>query len=121
MIKEIQKPNIDFKFWFENDCKFYYDEENKEYFIEDENNNKFYFNLNGYVHRFNKPAVERFNGVNIWIEDGKEHRLDGPSYINRNLIQFWINNHYCSEKYFAKKTNHLICKFCGQFCKQGCF
>ena len=123
MIKEIEKPNIDFKFFISDyiNFKYYYNKETNEYFIESKNKSKIYFNLEGNAHRIGKPAIEYYDGVKIWAENGKEHRLDGPSFIYKDHLEFHINNKSYFEAKFAEKTNHLICKFCGQFCKQSCF
>lgn len=55
------------------------------------------------------------------MENGIDHRLDGPAIIARNYIQFWINGTHFPKKMFAKETNHLICQVCNEFCKQECF
>ena len=117
MVKEIQKPNINFKFWVENDYKFYYDEENKEYFLENKWKSRFYFNLKGYYHRINKPAIEYSDGRKQWLKNGYRHRFDGPA----KYCDFYIAGYYHSAINFADETNHLICNSCNKFCKQGCF
>ena len=125
MIKEIERPKINFKFIINGNDKFYFDKKNNEYFlINNNNNNIYYFNLIGNIHRIGKPAIEYFDGSKEWVINGKIHRIDGPAYIQGNYIQFWINNvGYFRDKYykFADKTNHLICKNCNKFCKQECF
>ena len=121
MIREIEKPKIDFKFWIDPSFKFYYDKENGEYFIETEHGSKFYFNLKGNLHRIGKPAFESYNGEKRWRENGKVHRLDGPSYVSYSYKFYFINDKYYSEKEFTKETKHLVCGNCGSFCKQECF
>ena len=121
MIKKIKKPNIDFNFPIHNDYKFYYNEENHEYYIKYKYKSKRYFNLNGKLHRIEKPAIEFYDGRKWWIENGKEHRLDGPAYIYNSYKNYWINDKNYTKKEFAKETNHLICKLCCNFCKQTCF
>ena len=123
MIKKIKKPNINFKFILPNNGKFYYDEENKEYFIETNDKSKFYFNLNGSFHRIGKPAINYFNEKKMWIENGRYNRLDGPALINHqySYIEFWIKENKLSQKQFANLTNHLTCNICKKFCKQECF
>ena len=117
MIREIEKPEIDFKFYIHEKLKFYYDEENGEYFIETKSRTKYYFNLEGEFHRIGKPAI--WNDVEeIWKENGKIHRLGGPAHSSR---YYYINNKHYIEKEFAKETKHLICGKCGKFCKQRCF
>ena len=81
MIREIERPEIDFKFWIINDYRFYYDDKRKEYFIKTEYGSKYYFNLEGHINRIGKPAIEYFNGVKVWIENGRWNRLDGPAHI----------------------------------------
>lgn len=121
MIKEIKKPNIDFKIPIIKGDKFYYDENNKEYFLVDKYGWKYYFNLKGKYHRIEKPAIVYSNAEAAWIEDGKWHRLDGAAYIYENYKEFYIKNIEYNEYNFGKKTNHLICKLCRKFCKQECF
>ena len=121
MIREIEKPKIDFKFWIEPCFKYYYDEETGEYFFENNCKSKFYFNLNGQIHRIGKSAIEWNYGGKKWIENGKLNRLDGPASYFDNYEFYWINNKTYSKLVFAEKTNHLICRNCGGFCRQGCF
>ena len=121
MIREIEKPKIDFKFYIDSNNKYYYDEENEEYFLKTKHRSKRYFNLEGNFHRIGKPAIEYCDGEKQWRENGKCHRLDGPSYISKNCIQFWIKNICYSTKSFTKETNHLVCGNCGGFCRQECF
>ena len=98
MIREIEKPKIDFKFnIFWDNFKYYYNEETREYFLETDWKSKYYFNLEGNI-----------------------HRLDGPALINYYKY-YYINYKYYYEKEFAKETNHLVCRICENFCKQGCF
>ena len=59
---------------------------------------------------------------------GEIHRDDGPASIWNFGIYFWLNDECIfssmtgtSASKFAGKTNHLICKLCGVFCKQQCF
>ena len=121
MIREIEKPKIDFKFLIYKDEKFYYDEEHREYFIETEGGSKFYFNLEGKFHRIGRPAINYCDGEKKWKENGKNHRLDGPAHIYNSNKYYWINSKHYSEKEFAEETKHLICKSCGDFCRQKCF
>lgn len=64
------------------------------------------FHKNGELHRENDlPAYETSTGEKQWYEDGKEHRLNGPSRIGKNKrIRFtlrgkhhklknWVNYH----------------------------
>ena len=118
MIREIEKPEIDFKFWIKNDYRFYYDDKRKEYFIETHWKSKFYFNLEGKFHRIGRPAIEYHDGEKQWRENGKLNRLDGAALNSR---YYYINNKHYIEKEFAEKTKHLICNNCGRFCKQECF
>ena len=120
MIKEIEKPNIEFKFTIYNDYKYYYDQENNEYFIKYKNKVKFYFNLEGRCHRIGKPAIEGYDGIKIWVENNIQHRLDGPACGGKNN-SFWIGGIEYSAANFALKTDHLICLVCNKFCNQGCF
>ena len=119
MIKEIKKPKIKFKFDVFKYGKFYYDEENNEYFYEHKNS-IIYFNLNGFIHRINAPAiVTKYD--NTYCENGKTHRIDGPAEKYSYKPKFWINGTEFFPVTFAFKTKHLICEYCNDFCKQECF
>ena len=123
MIKEIEKPNINFKFAPSIKGKFYFDEENNEYFIKNEDS-IVYFNLNGFVHRIGKPARlnEEFQIFN-YLENGKLHRDDGyaASCCKGKHNYFYLNGKHQLINNWTEKTNHLVCKFCNKFCKQKCF
>ena len=121
MIREIERPEIDFKFWIYTSFKFYYDEENGEYFIEINGKSKFYFNLEGNLHRIGKPAVLYYDGTKQWMENGKRHRLDGFAQVSNFYKDFWINDNRYTKKEFVEETKHLVCCNCGNFCKQECF
>ena len=121
MIREIERPEIDFKFWIWRDYKFYYNEENGEYFLKTGFKTKIYFNLEGNVHRIGKPAIEYCDGEKQWRENGKCHRLNGAAHIYYYNKYYFINNNNYIEKEFAEKTKHLVCGNCGGFCKQECF
>ena len=123
MIREIEKPNIKFNFGIYNNSKFYYDKENNEYFIKYKDS-IVYFNLNGFVHRVGKPARlnEEYKIYN-YLENGILTRNDGPaaSCCTEKHQGYYLNNNYYNLNNWSKETNHLICKFCNNFCKQGCF
>ena len=121
MIREIEKPEIEFKFNIYDKLKFYYDEENEEYFLKTEYRSKYYFNLEGNVHRIGKPAIEYYDRTKQWMENGNKHRLDGPAYVYNSYKYYWKNNNYYTESSFAEETKHLVCEKCGGFCRQGCF
>ena len=104
MIKEIQKPNINFKFLILPGDKFYFDSVEKVSFLISEEGWKHYFNLNGDFHRENGPTVNFISN--------KNYKVIWPYYLN--------NDNYHS-KIFAIKTKHLICYSCNDFCKQKCF
>ena len=99
MIKEIEKPDFFHKIWYDND-HYYFNDITNEYFILNNNFADYYFNEEGYCHRTYGPAVYS-DKLSITI-----YMINGISYYEEN---------------FAKKTNHLICKFCEKFCKQECF
>ena len=124
MIKEIEKPNIDFKFYIYPEGTFYYDNIKDEYSIYNNYNGNgeyYYFNLDGNRHRANAPAVVTIHGYEYWI-NGKVHRTDGPAeqYVY-SKPKFWMHNMQLSPAVFAYKTKHLICEYCNDFCKQECF
>ena len=106
MIKEIEKPNIEFKFninYIFDFYKFYYDEINNEYFFEFFKS-KFYFNISGHYHRIGKPAIEYTDGAKIWIENGNRHRLDGPAFFSGYNPSYWIKGNLFSEKKICRKN-----------------
>ena len=92
---QIEKPKINFHFFVSQNEKFYYNEKTNEYINEDWSG-KYYFNLNGKLHRLDGPV--RINGTSFWI--------DGIAFSTVN---------------FAEKTNHLVCKKCQMYCNQWCF
>ena len=107
MFKQIKKPNINLKidpYLHKYDCT-YYSDGNEYYILCSTNFTSFYFffNKNGVINREDSPS--------------------GFNFINSCLKQryFILNDSQYSEKEFAKKTNHLICNICLQFCKQNCF
>ena len=58
-----------------------------------------------------------------YFKNGFNHREDGAA-INFDYdpyYAFFLNGKGLNKIIFAEKTNHLICKFCGEFCKQECF
>ena len=121
MIREIEKPEIDFKFYIDDNDRFYYDEKNKEYFLKTKMGSRLYFNLKGNKHRINNPAEIWANGIKIWKENNKFNRIDGPAVIEKSNKVYYIDNIVYLASNFAKKTNHLICDICDIFCEQGCF
>ena len=99
MFKEIEEPDFYKKKVFNKsypDDKFFYNEKTEEY-LNIDLYGKHYFNENGW------------------------HKLDGPAFIKGQYYFFYINGNQFFLKEFAKETNHLICKFCEEFCKQECF
>ena len=125
MIKEINKPNINFKFAIFSDDKFYHNQENNEFLIKNFYD-EIYFNINGEIHKIGKPAYIKYNINNSithreFLENNKMHRLDGPAYDDIYNYEYFICGICYFPPEFAKKTNHLICKYCNNFCKQECF
>ena len=112
MIKEIEKPNIDFKFDIFDDEIFYYDDITDEYINVTCLNSYYYFNLNGQIHRETGPACFR-------SRSGRTSHLH--NHIKYEYKDYYLNNDQHSEPAFAEKTNHLICKSCREFCNQKCF
>lgn len=115
-MKEIEKPNIKFYFYFnfsKND-KFYFDENNNEYLIKSFQE-LIYCNLHGKVHKEDGPAL-------ICCDDKHNHY-----YLNNRLYFSRFSSgskHFNGEDNFndwCKITNHLICFSCENFCKQSCF
>ena len=76
------------------------------------------------VHNNDKPAI-LFNNGYAYLQNGVFNRIDGYALIfNFDQYQeksFFVNNKYLRSINFAIETNHLICNFCGCFCKQQCF
>ena len=126
MIKKIKRPIIDFKFYVSRTDDFYYDDINNEYFLKNYSDNIIiYFSIHtGKKHRDGNYAVKSANEL-FYYKNGKLNRIDGAALIIDNIINFsyyfYIDEKWMYEKEFAKETNHLICKFCEEFCKQRCF
>lgn len=90
-----------------------------------------------------KPLIKR--KINKKYEktlnaDGWLHWEDGPAYIDKTILvapnskiknynkyylnlayYFYLNGYKKGPKFWAKKTNHVFCKSCENFCKQKCF
>ena len=95
MWKQIEKPKINFHFHVSQNNKFYFNEKTNEYIIQNYTGS-YYFNLSGNL-----------------------HKLNGSACTESNL--YYIHNMRFIANDFAFLTNHLICKYCEEFCKQGCF
>lgn len=54
---------------------------------------EFWFHETGVFHREVGPAIILFNGVQIWIHNGKLHRIDGPAIIDAKNDS-WIYYHH---------------------------
>lgn len=93
------------------------------------------FNKSGNI-KFNGTLVHNKNGPAIiwnssyvdkycYIEYGKYNRIDGPAIYNRDYPNFsysyYLEGSFFTAKNFAEKTNHVICKYCENFCRQSCF
>ena len=103
MIKQIPRPKkITDNYLCGHDI-FYYDDIDNIYIIECSNFH--------YKYYYNKYLILS--------------RRDGPAYsqISYPLIHngYYLNGNGFTIEEFAKKTNHLICEYCENFCKQGCF
>ena len=100
--------------------KFFNDETNEYY--EGRNRNWVYYKSEFFslVHREKGPAYIFSNRDKSYLIDGRLHRLDGPAR-DWSKKQFFIDGFDIGILDFSKMTNHLICKFCYKFCKQGCF
>ena len=79
------------------------------------NDKKIYYNYYGDYTNYGNNSLSIF------------HKLDGPHRIcfnNEKIVykEFWVNDRLIlNYKNFAKETNHLICEYCNDFCKQECF
>ena len=61
---------------------------------------------NGKLHRLDGPAVERLDGSKAWYQNGKLHRLDGPAVEYPDGTKMWyINGKQYSEKKFKTQVN----------------
>lgn len=77
-----------------------------------------------FFHEKNKEFYILFLENKIYLDKfGFYHRIDGKTYtINfPDNCFYWIHGEHYFAIEFAQKTNHLICKVCNEFCKQGCF
>lgn len=90
------------KYWYEYipDHSFVFFHDNEKTYIKDYSHPYMYYNKNYLVHRDDGYAA-------IYLNDN-----DGVFYINGISVNFIE---------FADETNHLICNYCREFCKQKCF
>ena len=63
-----------------------------EYRVKVYNDRTVWYNLKGYVHRENGPAIEYTNGSKFWYLNDKFHRVDGPAVENTNGTKEWFLN-----------------------------
>lgn len=103
---------------------------------------KLSFNLNccissccfndGFNYEINNNKIKITNGkitkhltIPSDYEWGQLHRDDGPAVeTNTDYIHtfiYYLNGGIFNKINFAKETDHLICNYCYQFCKQQCF
>jgi hypothetical protein len=47
---------------------------------------------NGKLPRVDGPAIIYETGYRVWYQNGKLHRVDGPAIISKNGSQFWYQN-----------------------------
>ena len=79
------------------------------------------------IHNKKNPAFILYDNNFVykkeWFENGFNNRLDGPAeiYCQDDRFYFWINGVPFNTINFANKTDHLICEYCYNFCKQKCF
>lgn len=127
MVKEIPKPEINFKFEIKSDYKFYINE-NNEYFLTNDKDLKVFFNLNGEYHRLNKPAAYYYYGSMhdeypdydfSYYQNGFLHREDGKAVCP--YPRYYLNGIMLEKPEFAERTRHLLCDMCKGFCNQKCF
>jgi len=62
---------------------------NHSFYEIDRYGTKWWYLLNGQLHRENGPAVEYVNGHKEWWYYGKCHRLDGPAVESADGSKIW--------------------------------
>ena len=73
---------------------------------EDSLGNKFFFNLDGFFHRENGPAIEYADGTKKWVFNGKLHRENGPAVELPNGKKHWfLNGREYSEEIWQRMIN----------------
>ena len=98
-MKKIEKPNFELHFMIYNHDVFYHDDVNNIYYVRNNTReDSFYFNNKGQIHN----------------ENGFAHLFEGNK-------TYYLNNLRYNLKNFSRKTKHLICRICEDFCKQECF
>ena len=68
----------------------------------------------------NQYVFEKTRSFIIVNEQGLHSRLDGPAVVFLFAQFYWINDIQYNQLKFAEKTNHLVCKYCQDFCGQQC-
>lgn len=54
---------------------------------------KVWYNNKGYLHNEIGPAIIYSDGTQVWMINGKRHRIDGPAAIDPDGTQNWyVNN-----------------------------
>ena len=66
-----------------------------------------HYNSKGQYHRFDGPAIEYVDGVEVWYINGKLHRLSGPSIKCRSGERQW---HIYGIEY-TKSRHGMLCLF----------
>ena len=57
--------------------------------LTDVDNNRFYVNSAGKLHRLGGPALIMSDGTQMWFRNGSAHRIDGPAVICANGNVSW--------------------------------
>ena len=75
------------------------------YTVKIDNAGKEMWYQNGKLHRKNGPAIIDENGNKFWFQNNKLHREDGPAIVHTNgTKEWWIKDKKLSKKKFIKVT-----------------
>ena len=60
--------------------------------------------LDGYLHRFDGPAIESANGSKQGYVYGKRHRTDGPAHIKLGVHRWFLKNEKVDKSTIVNKA-----------------
>jgi len=93
--------------WFKDaKCKVYHRENGPA--IEYYNGDDVWYQ-DGLLHRIDGPAIERAGGHKEWWQNGKLHRTDGPAVVFEDGDNYWyINGKQMTEAEFLAATQPVV-------------
>jgi len=67
----------------------------QEYKVRVYSNRTVWYNIEGYLHRDDGPAIEHSDGSKSWYQNNQRHRDDGPAVEYANGSKEWYQNGQC--------------------------